>query len=67
MGFRQWLLEVGMGGGGVGSGMTPPLQRPEPTAMVDYLGSGHKDPRNQDGRLPPVKTKRKRMVVRPGP
>jgi hypothetical protein len=58
MGFRKWLLEVGMGGGGVGSGMVPPLQRPETTAMADYHGDGHRDPTNQYGRLPPAKKKR---------
>lgn len=60
MGFRQWLLEVGMGGGGVGSGMVPPLLRPDPTALVDYQGSEHRDPRNQHGKLPPVKRRRKK-------
>lgn len=60
MEFRQWLLEVGMGGGGVGSGMVPPLQRPDVTALVDYHGAGHRDPRNHDGKLPPVKRRRKK-------
>jgi hypothetical protein len=60
MGFRKWLLEVGMGGGGVGSGMAPPLQRPTPTAMADYHGGDHRDPRDPDGKLPPVKKIRKR-------
>jgi hypothetical protein len=57
MGFRKWLLEAGMGGGGVGSGMAPPLQRPEATvtAMADHHGEGHRDPRNQYGKLPPAK------------
>lgn len=51
-------MEAGMGGGGVGSGMVPPLQKPEPTAMADYHGEEHRDPKNQEGRLPPVKKKR---------
>lgn len=58
MGFKKWLMEAGMGGGGVGSGMVPPLQKPEPTAMADYHGEEHRDPKNQEGRLPPVKKKR---------
>lgn len=67
MGFREWLIEAGMGGGGVGTGMTPPLQRPEPTALADYLGSEHKDSRNQDGRLPPVGRGKKRQRLYPAP
>lgn len=60
MEFRKWLVEVGAGGGGVGSGMTPPLQRPDVTTMADYQGEEHRDPRNQDGKLPPVKRRRKK-------
>jgi hypothetical protein len=60
MGFRKWLAEVGMGGGGVGSGMTPPMQAPSPTAMADHHGEAHKNPRNQEGKLPPVQKKREK-------
>lgn len=58
MGFKKWLAEVGMGGGGPGSGMAPPLQRPDLGAMLDYHGDSDRDPRRQDGKLPPVKRKR---------
>jgi hypothetical protein len=60
MDFKKWLCEVGMGGGGVGSGMTPPLQRPDMSAMSDYQGPEHKDPKMQDGKLPPTKKRSKR-------
>jgi len=60
MEFRRWLLEVGMGGGGVGSGMTPPLQRPDTTAMQDYHGKEDSDPKNPNGALPPVKKRRRK-------
>lgn len=62
MGFRKWLAEVGMGGGGVGSGMTPPLQRPDLTAMSDYHGPGHRDPRNPNGKLPPTRRTKNSQV-----
>lgn len=60
MDFRQWLAEVGMGGGGAGSGMTPPLQRPDTAALSDYHGPEGADPRNQNGKLPPTKAKKKK-------
>lgn len=60
MGFKKWLTEVGMGGGGAGGGLTPPLQRPDISAMIDYHGKEHRDPRNQDGKLPPVKKRSKK-------
>ena len=48
--FQQWLFEVGMGGGGPGSGMTPPKQDPTQvggtSAFADYHGPG-------SGELPP--------------
>lgn len=59
MTFRQWLVEVGMGGGGVGGGLAPPLQKPELTAMADFHGPEGSDPTDQRGSLPPVKRKRK--------
>ncbi|MHA2043229.1 MAG: hypothetical protein ACW99G_00460 [Candidatus Thorarchaeota archaeon] len=31
--FQQWLMEVGMGGGGPGGGMEPPKQ--DPTKVSD--------------------------------
>lgn len=49
-----------MGGGGVGGGTTPELQRPEVSAMSDFHGEEGKDPKNPDGKLPPVKRRRKR-------
>lgn len=60
MDFKRWLAEVGMGGGGVGGGMTPPIQKPEVTALSDYHGREGSDPKNADGKLPPTKTKRKK-------
>ncbi len=49
-----------MGGGGPGSGMTPPLQSPELTAMADYQGKEQSDPKNPSGKLPPTKPKKKK-------
>lgn len=60
MGFKKWLLEVGMGGGGPGGGMHPPIQTPDMNAMGDYQGQDHKDPRMQDGKLPPTKRRKKK-------
>jgi len=60
MNFKQWLVEVGMGGGGVGGGMTPPIQKPEVAALADYHGSESSDSRNPQGKLPPTKPKRKK-------
>lgn len=59
MEFKQWLIEVGMGGGGPGSGMTPPLQKPDTSAMADYHGPEGTDPKDQNGKLPPVRRKRR--------
>lgn len=58
MDFKKWLLEVGMGGGGAGSGVEAPLNRPGTEAMADYHGEEGRDPRNQDGKLPPVKKRK---------
>ena len=61
MGFKKWLLEVG-GGGGLGGGITPPLQNPllNQGAFADYHGETERDPANPDGKLPPVKKNRKK-------
>lgn len=66
MRFAKWielrmLKEVGPGGGGVGSGLVPPLQRPDITALQDYHGEENKNPKNQNGKLPPVKKRCKKM------
>jgi hypothetical protein len=58
--FKKWLIEVGMGGGGAGSGMTPPLQKPFLTAMADYHGKEGSDPSDPNGKLPPTKRKRRK-------
>lgn len=49
-------------GVGVGSGMSPLQQRPMPTAMPTYYADidVEKDPRNQNGQLPPVTRKKKK-------
>lgn len=60
MEFKKWLAEVGMGGGGPGGGMTAPLQKPDLSAMQDYHGPDGKDPKNPNGKLPPVKRRMKR-------
>jgi hypothetical protein len=60
MEFKRWLAEVGMGGGGPGSGMTPPLQSPGVEALADYQGPEQTDPRNPKGKLPPTKRKIKK-------
>lgn len=57
MGFKEWLklLEGGMGGGGVGSGIEPPLQNPKigAFALNDLHGP------NSD-QIPPTKNNNKR-------
>lgn len=60
MRFKKWLIEVGMGGGGPGGGMTPPLQRPDTPALQDYHGPESKDPRNPNGKLPPTRRRMKK-------
>lgn len=67
MNFKTWL-EVGMGGGGPGSGLEPPRQNPigllSPRsigAYQDYSDDSGRDPANPDGQLPPVKKKIKLM------
>jgi hypothetical protein len=57
IGFKEWLqlFEVGMGGGGVGSGMEPPLENPKIGAFA--LNDLH-DP-NSD-QLPPNNKPRKK-------
>lgn len=70
MRFREWLCEVGMGGGGSGGGLTPPLQRPDLSGMADYHGEEGRDPADQRGQLPPVpkgRKKRARNVDARGP
>lgn len=54
-----------MGGGGPGGGMSPPLQKPDLSAMADYHGPEGADPRDQRGTLPPVKKKRARPQKQP--
>lgn len=61
-----------MGGGGVGGGMAPPLQKPDISAMQDYHGPDGSDPKNPNGALPPVVGKvaratRNRLNSRPKP
>lgn len=54
--FKMWLAEVG-GSGGLGGGMTPPLENPllRAGAFMDYHDDSGKEPDNQSGELPPVK------------
>lgn len=60
MSFRKWLFEVG-GDGGVGGGLVPILQRPDlySGAFADYQANSEADPKNQDGKLPPVRKQKK--------
>ena len=62
MNFKKWLIEVGMGGGGPGSGLSPPKQNPTSFSgsFADFHDETHKDPRNSKGQLPPVKKKMKK-------
>ena len=64
MNFKKWL-EVGMGGGGVGSGESPPKQ--DPVQMVSGNNTGGfqvwsdesgSDPSDPNGQLPPTKSKK---------
>lgn len=63
--FKQWLTEVGMGGGGPGSGMEPPKQDPTKIAQgafADYHGPKdvQTDPANPHGQLPPTRRRMKK-------
>lgn len=51
-----------MGGGGPGSGLASPLQRPDMSGMADYHGDEGRDPGDQRGRLPPVPKGRKKRA-----
>lgn len=65
--FKKWLLEVGMGGGGPGSGIEPPKQDPTKTGsqgFADYHGKDGTDPRNPNGQLPPIPKKMKKKMKR---
>lgn len=55
MGFKKWLIEMGLSRG-LGGGLTPPRERPElhATALADYHGKDSSDPKNPKGVLPPV-------------
>jgi hypothetical protein len=54
---KESLFEVGAGGGGPGSGMSPPKQNPLvfTGAFQDYHGNDSKDSKNPHGKLPPIK------------
>lgn len=60
MEFKRWLFEVG-GNGGPGGGLTPPLQNPAllQGAFGDYHGPDEANPANPNGKLPPVKNRKK--------
>lgn len=62
MEFKRWLAEVG-GDGGPGGGLTPPLENPRlrQGAFADYHGPEDTDPANPNGKLPPVKNKKKTL------
>ena len=55
MNFKKWLFEVG-GSGGVGGGLSPEVEKPTsvPGAFADFHDEKERDPRNQNGKLPPV-------------
>lgn len=61
MNFKKWLFEVGMGGGGVGSGVEPPKQNPTgfSGAFADYHSDESTDSKNPKGLLPIRKKKKK--------
>lgn len=60
MNFKRWLFEVGMGGGGAGGGMEPPKQDPTQMsgAWATYSSPSEADPSNQNGQLPPTKSRK---------
>jgi hypothetical protein len=60
MEFKRWLLEVG-GNGGSGGGLTPPVENPalRQGAFADYHGPEGVNPGDQNGKLPPIKNKKK--------
>ena len=65
MNFKTWL-EVGMGGGGPGSGLEPPKQNPIGMISSNSMGAyqtfsdeSGSDPENPSGQLPPVAKKKK--------
>lgn len=62
MNFRKWLFEVGVSGG-VGSGINPAIDSPTQYqgAFADYHGEEDKDPRNPNGKLPPVLKKNTKL------
>lgn len=67
MNFKKWLLEVGAGGGGVGSGMIPPREDPAQIITTSntggfqtYSDDSGSDPSNPDGKLPPTSKKMKK-------
>lgn len=64
MRFKQWLAEVGMGGGGPGGGLAPPPQRPDFSGMADYHGEEGTDPSDQRGQLPPVQRAARKKKAR---
>jgi hypothetical protein len=68
MNFKKWLLEVGMGGGGAGSGMMPPKE--DPVQMITGNNTGGfqvwsdesgSDPADPNGQLPPTTKKIKKL------
>lgn len=64
MEFKKWFIEVGMGGGGPGGGMTPPKSDPTKIGSQgfgDYHGKDGSDPRNPNGQLPPIPPIKKGM------
>lgn len=65
MEFKRWLIEVG-GNGGVGGGLTPPLENPRlrQGAFADFHSPEGTNSADPNGKLPPVKSKKKRNVFR---
>lgn len=66
MNFKKWLMEVG-GSGGVGGGLTPPVESPARYvgAFAVHHGKSEADPKDQNGTLPPVpQNKEKGILIR---
>lgn len=67
MQFKRWLTETGTNAG-IGGGLAPSPEIPtdQQGAFADYHGEDGKDPKNPNGKLPPVAAKAKKKIIRLG-